>query len=177
MDLVVYNALDYFANSDGMTWASISTIAKKGKISASTVKRALPRLEHMGYIVRERRYRPDSKELDTTLYKLLFRSRGTSITGAKVKSERTEAGSERTWADSHGSDRLVPTAQEVGSERARNETNINETYMEREKGEILSAGNSPPPFLVPVSDSKRARCGDNDEKSHTAKVSRLFESL
>jgi hypothetical protein len=113
LDIVVYAVLDSFAGSAGEAWPSLRAIAERGKVSSATVKRALPRLESAGYIVRRRRYKPESKEFDNTLYTLPFRS-------GKEGSGRTEDSSNEAEAGSLEYTGLAPSVQEVGSESSRN---------------------------------------------------------
>ena len=130
LDIVVYAALDSFADSAGEAWPSLRAIAERAsKVSSATIKRALSRLENAGYIARQRRYKPESKEFDNTLYTLLFRSNksnnsnndgvdGFERTGGS--SEKTEDSSGETEAGSPEYGGLAPSVREVGSESSRN---------------------------------------------------------
>ena len=117
LDIAIYSALDYFANSAGEAWPGMALLAQKAKVSRSTLKRGLPRLEKAGYIQRERRYKTGAKELDSTLYKLLFRCSEDSV-------ERVVDCSDRAEVSPDGNDRWVFTDSAVGSDRARNDTYI-----------------------------------------------------
>jgi hypothetical protein len=116
LDTVVYAALDSFADSAGEAWPSLRAIAERGRVSPATVKRSLSRLENAGYIVRQRRHKPESKEFDNTLYTLPFRSNKNGGDG----SERTEDSSGETEAGSPEYGGLAPSVREVGSESSRN---------------------------------------------------------
>ena len=108
LDMVVYAALDSFVNSDGEAWPSIPTIARRADVSTATVKRTLSRLESAEYIVRRRRYTPETKEFESTVYKLLFRQKNEA-------SERAECGSGVSGAGSLESGMSALSVQEVGS--------------------------------------------------------------
>jgi DNA-binding transcriptional ArsR family regulator len=98
LDIAVYAALDSYANSVGEAWPSITVLAERAKVSPATVKRSLSRLEGAGYVIRQRRHMPSSKELDTTLYKLAFRSRRTGHANQGVGSCGADAGSDEAGA-------------------------------------------------------------------------------
>ena len=134
LDIVVYAALDSFADSAGEAWPSLRAIAERARVSSATVKRSLSRLENAGYIVRQRRYKPESKEFDNTLYTLLFRSNkpnGSNENGGDG-SERTEDSSGETEAGSPEYRGLAPSVREVGSESSRNYTN-EQKHLPRER--------------------------------------------
>ncbi|MFI3326306.1 MAG: helix-turn-helix domain-containing protein [Clostridia bacterium] len=56
--IVLINLKDR-ANKDGECWPAIKTIAKDTSLSVSTIKRALNDLIKQGYIVKEKRFRPN----------------------------------------------------------------------------------------------------------------------
>ncbi|MDR0652483.1 MAG: helix-turn-helix domain-containing protein [Synergistaceae bacterium] len=123
LDIVVYAALDSFADSAGEAWPSLRAIAERAsKVSSATVKRALSRLENAGYIVRQRRYKPEAKEFDNTLYTLLFRSNkpNNSNNNGGDSSEKTEDSSDKPETGSLEYAGLAPSVREVGSESSRN---------------------------------------------------------
>ena len=56
--LLIYLA-DRYNEQQGFAWPSISRMSKDTKISKSSIKRALKRLEELGYIRRQRRFKPE----------------------------------------------------------------------------------------------------------------------
>jgi DNA-binding transcriptional ArsR family regulator len=111
LDMVVYAALDSFADSVGEAWPSLVTIAERGNVSRSTVTRALPRLIKAGYVAKElRRGGGKAGAFNSTMYRLSFR--------------RGEAVSERDGAVSDGDARLCPSEIRVVSERHSNYNHI-----------------------------------------------------
>ena len=119
LDIVVYSALDTFVNAFGEAWPSLSRLAERAGVSLATTKRALQRLERAGYVTRQPRLIPGSREFDRTLYSLPFRVEECGDDGAEVGSE--DVGPEDADVGS-ASDRSAPTDCEVGSERAGNYT-------------------------------------------------------
>ena len=119
LDIVVYSALDTFVNAFGEAWPSLSRLAERAGVSLATTKRALQRLEKAGYVTRQQRRVPGSREFDRTLYSLPFRIEGYGEDGAEVGSG--DVGPEDADVGS-ASDRSAPTDCEVGSERAGNYT-------------------------------------------------------
>jgi hypothetical protein len=122
LDSVVCAALDSFADSAGEAWPSLRAIAERGRVSSATVKRSLSRLENAGYITRQRRYKPESKEFDNTLYTLLFRSNkpNNSNNNGGDGSEKTEDSSGESEGGSPEYGGPAPSVREVGSESSRN---------------------------------------------------------
>jgi DNA-binding transcriptional ArsR family regulator len=132
LDIAVYAALDSYANSAGEAWPSITVLAERAKVSPATVKRSLSRLEGAGYVVRQRRHLPSSKEPDTTLYRLAFRRRRTGqnwpLANQEVGSYGTDAGSDeagdgsdRTKAGSEICVMLAHSVQDVGEHETAQE--------------------------------------------------------
>jgi hypothetical protein len=114
LDVVVYAALDSFADSAGSAWPGLRAIAERGKVSSATAKRAIPRLQSAGYVLREQRRVAGKKEFETTLYKLSCRA------GIDTGSAAAEAESAGAGAGSPGYGGLAPAVQEAGSESSRN---------------------------------------------------------
>ena len=56
--LLIYLS-DRYNEEQGFAWPSISRMSKDTGISKSSIKRALNRLEALGYIRRQRRYKPE----------------------------------------------------------------------------------------------------------------------
>ena len=189
LDMVVYGALDSFADSDGKAWPSIPTIAERSNVSSATVKRALSRLENAGYIARRRRCRPGTKEYDSTLYTLFFRS-------GSDGSERTYEGSGVSEVGSHEFGRSALPVQEVGSERAGNynhRTITNEPYCVGDTSPT-HRGSVPvtPTSVIPITVTTETRIndtrkkepeagndgyGENPDAEHSANVERCFSEL
>ena len=117
LDIVVYSALDTFVNAFGEAWPSLSRLAERAGVSLATTKRALQRLEKAGYVTRQQRRVPGSREFDRTLYSLPFRIEGYGEDGAEVGSG--DVGPEDADVGS-ASDRSAPTDCEVGAESAGN---------------------------------------------------------
>jgi hypothetical protein len=113
LDIVVYAALDSFADSAGSAWPGLQSIAERGRVSPATVKCSIRRLQSAGYILKEQRRVTGKKEFDTTLYKLSFRAGDIGSATAEVESAGAEAGS----SEHRG---LIPSVQEVGSESSSN---------------------------------------------------------
>jgi DNA-binding transcriptional MocR family regulator len=114
LDIVVYAALDSFADSAGSAWPSLRAIAERGRVSSATVKRAVQRLQSAGYILKEQRRAAGKKEFDSTLYRLSYRA-GVDIGSAAAEVEPAGAG---VGSLEYGG--LAPAVQEVGSESSRN---------------------------------------------------------
>jgi len=185
LDIAIYDALDYFADNAGEAWPGMILLAQKAKVSRSTLKRALPRLEKAGYIRRERRYKKvGGKELDSTRYKLLFRCCETSVEVLKAGSDRAEVGPD-------GNDRWVPADTEVGSERAGNDTHITipkERYcvgdnfpIHSDAAPIVSASVSPEERINGTRKKRLetgiAGNGESFATEHTANVEGCFNEL
>lgn len=66
----VYIYLFDRANSDGVCWPAIPTIARDLKLSQSTVRRALHELRSEGFLTSEQRYRPNGGK-SSLLFKLI----------------------------------------------------------------------------------------------------------
>jgi DNA-binding transcriptional MocR family regulator len=125
-DIAVYVAISSFANRDGVAWPATRTIAKRGRVSRSTVRRARGRLVAAGLLTFEPRRSPDG-DATSHLYRLpdlTTRDRGNS---------REDVG--QTGADS-GSD----TRGGVGQSRATNENQGNETKRTISARQTLSTG-------------------------------------
>ncbi|MCL2009126.1 MAG: helix-turn-helix domain-containing protein [Synergistaceae bacterium] len=183
LDMVVYGTLDSFADSDGKAWPSIPTIAERGSVSSATVKRALSRLESAGYINRRQRCKPGTKEFDSTLYMLSFRS-------GSDGSERTGEGSCVSEVGSLKYGRSVLSVQEVGSDRAGNYTHrtiTNEPYCVGDSSPTHTGSVTAVP--VPVTHvtittetqlndtGEKESEGENSTTEHTANVERHFNEL
>jgi DNA-binding transcriptional MocR family regulator len=126
LDIVIYAALDSFADSAGSAWPSLRAIAERGKVSSATVKRSVQRLQNAGYILKEQRRAAGKKEFDTTFYKLSFRAGDAGSMVTKVESAGAGVGSLEHIG-------LAPTVQEVGSESSRNynhRTTTKELYID-----------------------------------------------
>lgn len=76
-DISVYVYLEERANSDGVCWPSIPTIAKDLKCSRSTVERAISDLRKLGYVETKQRYRYNGSfsSLEFTLPRLAIEKR------------------------------------------------------------------------------------------------------
>ena len=76
-DISVYVYLEERANSDGVCWPSIPTIAKDLKCSRSTVERAISDLRKLGYVETKQRYRYNGSfsSLEFTLPRLAIENR------------------------------------------------------------------------------------------------------
>ena len=59
VDILVYLALAKHANSEGVCWPSMATLAAVARVHRCTVARALKHLEEQGYLRRTARFRPD----------------------------------------------------------------------------------------------------------------------
>jgi hypothetical protein len=59
VDILVYIALAKHADSDGVCWPSMATLAKLARCARETVARSISRLEARGYLKRTPRFRPD----------------------------------------------------------------------------------------------------------------------
>lgn len=70
--IAVYIYLSDRANSAGICWPAIPTIARDLKLSQSTVRRALHDLRREGLIESEQRYRPNGGK-SSLLFKLIPR--------------------------------------------------------------------------------------------------------
>jgi hypothetical protein len=110
LDIVVYAALDSFADSTGEAWPSLRAIAERGKVS---VKCSIRRLQSAGYVLKKQRRAAGKKEFDTTLYKLSYRAGDAGSAVPKVESAGAGVGS----LEYSG---LAPIVQEVGSESSSN---------------------------------------------------------
>jgi DNA-binding transcriptional MocR family regulator len=145
LDIVVYAALDSFADSAGSAWPSLRAIAERGKVSSATVKRSIRRLQSVGYVLKEQRRAVGKKEFDTTFYTLSFRASVVDVGSAVAGVESAGAG-----VGSLEHIGLAPTVQEVGSESSRNynhRTTTKEPYS-AEDFPILSALSLPAVFAV-----------------------------
>ena len=102
------------ADSDGVSFPAIATIANKCNISRASVVRALKELEAKGWLCREPRIIPGTKAKATTIYTLITPSEEAAST-----SETADLGSHRTegrFSQSLGSAHTEPR---VGSHRTR----------------------------------------------------------
>ena len=70
VDLLVYLALAKHADSDGVCWPSLPSIAKLARVHRSSVSAALKRLETRGYLTRTARFRPDGG-VTSNVYQLM----------------------------------------------------------------------------------------------------------
>lgn len=71
-EVLVYITLKKFSNNATKTaFPSLSTLAKKSRISRSSVQRALNGLCEKGYIIRKQRYNKETKEYRSNLYIIL----------------------------------------------------------------------------------------------------------
>jgi hypothetical protein len=184
LDIAVYAALDSYANSAGEAWPSITVLAERAKVSTATAKRSLSRLEGAGYVVRQRRHMPSSKELDTTLYGLAFRRRKTgqnwplanhdvSSYGTDAGSDEARVGSDRTKVGSEICCMPAQSVQDVGSEGARNYTHGTITN-ERDGGGHLPSCVSP---SIPFTDTAAMEETLKGVMTHGEKIISMFEEL
>jgi len=192
LDIAVYAALDSFSGGDGEAWPALSTIAQRAKVSLATVKRSLPRLEGAGYIVRQRRHMSSSKELDTTLYRMVFRRKGSDPRGplaardiASCRTDETsdkcgsalsarDAGSDGAEVSSEKYDMSVPSVQDVGSERARNYTHRTRTNEREDGARNLPSCVGP---SMPSGDTKTTAENPKGDMTHATEINNLFDEL
>jgi hypothetical protein len=116
-DILVYGAIDYFANSAGDAWPSLASIAAKAHISRRSIIRSLKRLEEFGYISKNRRRKEGNLEFDSSAYHLFFRSAENAI---------------KTGVVSQGHHHSVTQSPQVVSEWHCNEIQLNEKDAERD---------------------------------------------
>ena len=70
VDILVYLALAKHANSEGICWPSMATLAAVARVHRCTVVRALKHLEEQGYLRRTARFRPDGG-VSSNVYQLM----------------------------------------------------------------------------------------------------------
>ena len=102
------------ADSDGVSFPAIATIANKCNISRASVVRALKELEAKGWLCRKPRIIPGTKAKATTIYTLITPSEEAASTSetADLGSHRTEGRFSQNLGSAH-------TEPRVGSHRTR----------------------------------------------------------
>jgi hypothetical protein len=123
---------------------------------------------------------PSSKELDTTLYKLAFRSRrtghahqGVGSCGADTGSDEAGVGSDRTKVGSEIRGMSAHSVQDVGSERAKNYTHGTITNK-RDDTRHLPSCVCP---SIPSTDTDATEESQKGVMTHEEKVNSMFEEL
>ena len=69
-DVLVYIAIAKHADSEGVCWPSLATIARLARVCRSSVAQAIKHLEARGYLQRTARFRPDGG-VTSNVYKLM----------------------------------------------------------------------------------------------------------
>jgi DNA-binding Lrp family transcriptional regulator len=166
LDIVVYAALDSFADSAGSAWPGLQAIAERGRVSSATVKRSIRRLQSAGYILKEQRHVTGKKEFDTTLYKLSFRAGEAGSATAEVESAGAEAGSLEYGG-------LAPSVHEVGSESSSNYNHrtITKELKSVENSSTLSLPAAFPEASLPLP----LRAGSGEEAPHSEEAAQKPE--